>query len=170
MPTKYYHNFYRVNRSLAIRRCCQRSLCTLLIPFSRSDFPAGLPQSYGCRYVHCAHLPANTRSVKAQTRITLVQPEYLNKETLRDSHTIINLLTLTLLIPYIYGAPSKARNLTSCIHRRDFLLGILLLEPWISLIYAWKTNKYINYSLSLLIMYGSSYMFRHNIAIFRELS
>ena len=31
-----------------------------------------------------------------------------------------------------------------------------------------KTNKYINYSFSLLIMYGSSYMFRHYIAIFRE--
>jgi disulfide bond formation protein DsbB len=36
-----------------------------------------------------------------------------------------------------------------------FLLGILLLEPCISLIYARKTNKRNNYSLSLLIMYGS---------------
>src|SRR5215468_10160374 len=51
-----------------------------------------------------------------------------------------------------------------------FLLGILLLEPCISLIYAWKTNKYTNYSFSLLIMYGSSYMFRNYIAIFRERS
>jgi hypothetical protein len=33
-----------------------------------------------------------------------------------------------------------------------------------------KTNKYTNYSFSLLIMYGSSYMFRHYIAIIRELS
>jgi hypothetical protein len=33
-----------------------------------------------------------------------------------------------------------------------------------------KTNKYTNYSFSLLIMYGSSYMFRHYIAIFRERS
>src|SRR5215510_1924062 len=33
-----------------------------------------------------------------------------------------------------------------------------------------KTNKYANYSFSLLIMYGSSYMFRHYIAIFRERS
>jgi hypothetical protein len=37
---------------------------------------------------------------------------------------------------YIYGAPSKARNLASyvCIlyiYGRDFLLGILLLEPCI---------------------------------------
>jgi hypothetical protein len=31
-----------------------------------------------------------------------------------------------------------------------------------------KTNKYTNYSFNLLIMYGSSYMFRHYIAILRE--
>jgi hypothetical protein len=77
-------------------------------------------------------------------------------------------LTLSLLMSYIYGAPSKARNLTSYIYGRNFLLGILLLEPCISLIYTWKPNKYTNYSFSLLIMYGSSYMFRHYIAICRE--
>jgi hypothetical protein len=71
---------------------------------------------------------------------------------------------------YIYGAPSKARNLTSYIYGRDFLLGILILEPCISLICAWKTNKYTHYSFILLIMYGSSYMFRHYIAILRERS
>jgi hypothetical protein len=58
--------------------------------------------------------------------------------------------------------PSAQRCLTR------FLPGILLLEPCISLIYAWKTNKCNNYSFSLLIMNGSSYMFRHYIAIFRE--
>jgi hypothetical protein len=36
--------------------------------------------------------------------------------------------------------------------------------------YARKTNKYTNYSFSLLIIYGISYMFRHYIAIFRERS
>jgi hypothetical protein len=36
--------------------------------------------------------------------------------------------------------------------------------------YALKTNKYTNYSFSLLIMYGSSYMFRHYIAILMERS
>jgi hypothetical protein len=51
---------------------------------------------------------------------------------------------------------------------RDFLLGILLLEPCISLTFAWKTNKYTNYTFSLSIMYGSSYMFRHYFAIPRE--
>jgi hypothetical protein len=46
-------------------------------------------------------------------------------------------LTLSLLMSYIYGAPSKARFLTYIyIYGRDFLLGILLLEPCISLIYA----------------------------------
>jgi hypothetical protein len=67
---------------------------------------------------------------------------------------------------YIYGAPSKARNLTSYI----YLLGILLLEPCISLIYARKPNKYTNYSFGLLIVYGSSYMFRHYIAILTKRS
>jgi hypothetical protein len=79
-------------------------------------------------------------------------------------------LTLSLLMSYIYGAPIKARNSTSYIHGRDFLLGILLLEPCSSLIYSRKANKYTNYSLSLLIMYGSSYVFRHYIAILRERS
>jgi hypothetical protein len=73
-----------------------------------------------------------------------------------------------------------------------FLLGILLLESCILLIYAWKTNKYTDYSFSLLIMYGNSYgsqgqteravalqeeeengsfyMFRHYITIIRERS
>jgi hypothetical protein len=53
---------------------------------------------------------------------------------------------------------------------RDILLGILLLEPFISLIYACKTNKYTNYSFSLLMMCGGSYMFRHYIAVLRERS
>src|SRR5215510_12777384 len=57
-----------------------------------------------------------------------------------------------------------------CIYGRDFLLVILLLEPCIALTYARKANKYTNYSFSLLIMYGSSYMFRHYIAIFSERS
>jgi hypothetical protein len=60
--------------------------------------------------------------------------------------------------------PSAQRCLTR------FLLGILLLEPCISFIYAWKPNKYTNYSFGLLIMYGSSYMFWHYIAILRERS
>jgi hypothetical protein len=60
--------------------------------------------------------------------------------------------------------PSAQRCLTR------FLLGILPLELCISLIYAWKTNKYTNYSFSLLITNGSSYMFRHYISILRERS
>jgi hypothetical protein len=55
--------------------------------------------------------------------------------TSRDLDWIQQLLTLSLLMSYIYGAPSKARNLTY-IYGQDFLLGILLLEPCITLIYA----------------------------------
>jgi hypothetical protein len=45
----------------------------------------------------------------------------------------VQYLTLSLLMSYIYGALSKARNLMY-IYGRDFLLGILLLEPCILLI------------------------------------
>jgi hypothetical protein len=50
----------------------------------------------------------------------------------------VDTLSLSLLMSYIYGATSNARNLTSYIYiyGRDFLLGILLLEPCILLIYA----------------------------------
>jgi hypothetical protein len=50
---------------------------------------------------------------------------------------VLNGLPLSLLMSYIYGAPSKARKLTSYryIYGRDILLGIFLLEPCISLIY-----------------------------------
>jgi hypothetical protein len=37
-------------------------------------------------------------------------------------------LTLSLLMSYIYGAPIKARNLTSYTYRRDFYLGMCLLN------------------------------------------
>jgi hypothetical protein len=67
-------------------------------------------------------------------------------------HNTLFYLTLSLLMSYIYGAPCRARNLTY-IYGRDFLMGILLLEPCIWLIYAWKTNKYNNYSFSFLIMW-----------------
>jgi hypothetical protein len=51
-----------------------------------------------------------------------------------------------------------------------FFMEILLLEPCVSLTYAWKNNKCNNYSFSLSFMYGISYMFRHYISIFRERS
>jgi hypothetical protein len=79
------------------------------------------------------------------------------------ANCVFRLLPLSLLNPLTPELnPSAQRCLTW------FLVGILLLEPCISLIYAWKTNKCNNYSFSLLIMSGSSYMFRHYIAIFRE--
>jgi hypothetical protein len=75
-------------------------------------------------------------------------------------HPVVFILTISLLMLYIY----------IYIYGRDILLGILLLEPCILLIYALKTNQYTNYSFSLLIIYGSSYMFRHYIFILRERS
>jgi hypothetical protein len=67
--------------------------------------------------------------------------------------------------PFNVGIKNLRATLSDEIFTGDFLF-----EPWISLIYAWKTNKYTNYWCSLLIMYGSSYMFRHNIATLRERS
>jgi hypothetical protein len=52
----------------------------------------------------------------------------------------------------------------------NIMFLVLLPEPCISLIYAWNTNKCTNYPFNLLIIYGSSYMFRHYIAILMERS
>jgi hypothetical protein len=54
----------------------------------------------------------------------------------RASATQVSIDSYSTNVIYIYGAPSKARNLTSYTYGRDFLLGILLLETCISLIYA----------------------------------
>jgi hypothetical protein len=57
-------------------------------------------------------------------------------------YVLVNTLSLLMsciyIYIYIYGAPSKDRYLTSYIYiyGQDFLLGILPLEPCISLIYA----------------------------------
>jgi hypothetical protein len=47
-----------------------------------------------------------------------------------------------------YLTPELNPSAQRCMTR--FLMGILFLEPCISLIYAWKTNKYTDYSFSLL--------------------
>jgi hypothetical protein len=52
-------------------------------------------------------------------------------EASSHSYALFLIITLSLLMSYIYGATSKARNLKSYIYGRDFLLGILLLEPCI---------------------------------------
>jgi hypothetical protein len=51
--------------------------------------------------------------------------------------------------------PELNTSAQRCLTR--FLLGILLLEPCILLIYAWKTNKYTNYSFSLLTLWRLSF-------------
>jgi hypothetical protein len=85
----------------------------------------------------------------------LISEYFSKKKNYRENSTLVNPLTPEL-------NPSAQRCLTW------FLLGILLLEPCISLIHAWKTNKYTNYSFSILIMYGSFYMFRHYTAIIKS--
>jgi hypothetical protein len=68
---------------------------------------------------------------------------------------------------FMFGTPSKARNLTSYIYIYIYIYDMeeifywgFAFEPCISLIYVWKTNKYTIYSFSLLVMYGISYMLR----------
>jgi hypothetical protein len=84
-------------------------------------------------------------------------------------------LTVSLPMSYIYGALSKARNLTSYIYIYIYIWTRYFTGDFVSrtvhfVIYAWKPQKYTNYLFSLLIMYGSSYMLRHCIAIIRERS
>jgi hypothetical protein len=81
----------------------------------------------------------------------------LNRLKRNGSSLITNPLTPEL-------NPSTQRCLTRLV-TGDFATLIC-----ISLIHAWKTNKCNNYLFSLLIMYGSSYMFQHYIAIFKERS
>jgi hypothetical protein len=81
-------------------------------------------------------------------------------------------LTLSLLMSYTYGAPSKARNLTSCIYiyiymDENFAGDFASRTVHLVNIFV-KTNKHTNYSFSLLIIYGSSYMILLYIAIIRE--
>jgi hypothetical protein len=47
---------------------------------------------------------------------------------------------------------ARIKSLRATVPDKIFLLGIVPLEPCISLIYAWKTNKYTNYTFSLLCM------------------
>jgi hypothetical protein len=69
---------------------------------------------------------------------------------------------IVLGLHHLYGnyvnplTPELSPSAQRCLTR--FFIVILLLEPCILLIYAGKTNKCNNYSFSLLIMYGSSYV------------
>jgi hypothetical protein len=46
----------------------------------------------------------------------------------RRCQRIMECLTLSLLMSYIYGAPSKARILTSYVYGRDFYWGFCFLN------------------------------------------
>src|SRR5215510_14117394 len=58
------------------------------------------------------------------------------------------MITLQSHIRLCYPLKDGIKSLCTTLPDRIFLLGILLLEPCILLIYAWKTNKYTNYSVS----------------------
>jgi hypothetical protein len=76
--------------------------------------------------------------------------------------TAYSFMLINLLMPELN--PSAQRCLT-----RDFTGDFASLTLHFVNICV-KTNKYTNYLFGLLIMYGSSYMFRHYIAILRERS
>jgi hypothetical protein len=65
-------------------------------------------------------------------------------------------------------APELKFSTQCCLTRFFYWLFCFLNLHFINI--CGKTNKYTNYSFSLLITYSRSYMFRHYIAIFRERS
>jgi hypothetical protein len=81
-----------------------------------------------------------TINIDVKTRLGFTRQAVIvtvaNVNCSRVCRELLSYIILSLLMSYIYGAPGKARNLTSYIYGRDVLLGILLLEPCISLIYA----------------------------------
>jgi hypothetical protein len=83
------------------------------------------------------------RPVILTSLLTLASNRKRHKNKMIQLPPAVVLLLVNPLTPELN--PSAQRCLTRV------LLGILLLEPCISLIYAWKTNEYTNYSFSLLI-------------------
>jgi hypothetical protein len=83
-----------------------------------------------------------------------------------DLHKRIEVIKQLYYKPFNAGIKSHRAMLSDGI----FCGRFCFFNPWISLIYAWKTNQCNNYSFSLLNINGSSYMFRNYVAIFRERS
>jgi hypothetical protein len=80
----------------------------------------------------------------------------------------INYVWYLLHVSALHCHPQEAFLVPSERHSivdRILWIGVLCLMAWCVAI-----NKYTNYSFSLLIIYGISYMFRHYIAILRERS
>jgi hypothetical protein len=76
-----------------------------------------------------------------------------------------------IVILYIHVKPhEKICGLTCVDFHENFKTLNKRSRKIVTSVYAWKINKYTNNSLNLLIMYGSSYMFRHYTAILRERS
>jgi hypothetical protein len=82
------------------------SVClSVSLPDGRATFPCNLPLGSTVHYVYLF-------------RIQICYIALWNS----------NPLTLSLLMSYIYGAPSKAKNLTSYIYGRDFYWGFFFLN------------------------------------------
>jgi hypothetical protein len=85
----------------------------------------------------------------------------LQNNTIIYTHPVLqyNIAILTIVFVYVFCVGSAVT------HRMYYSLPRL---TTFSFPLSYKTNIYTNYSFSLLIMYGSSYMFWHYIAILRE--
>jgi hypothetical protein len=128
------------------------------------------PIASGKAIVQCPPLVTNMKGI-LRNQLS----HYFNARTVHQYIVLVTknwcintLLALSLLMSYIYiyiyiyiyGAPSKARNLTSYIYGRDFAEYF---ASWtVNLVNICVKNQQIHQSfVQLLIMYGSSYMFRH---------
>jgi hypothetical protein len=164
---------YRVLRCLCIFHtvivlcsCLLYCVQTYLLPYwwSNSERNVAAPWGWGCFAETCRSHGVNNEAYNLVHLLVNLRiwgrPCLLPVSTVGLPAKIRPVYPLNPLTPELN--PSAQRCLTR------FFLGTVLLEPWISLIYAWKTNKCNNNSFSLLIMYGSSDMFRHYIPIFRE--
>jgi hypothetical protein len=138
-------------------------------------------------YADILHTYSSMKMEQTQCSYTLAfklqKPVNHQEESIQQLPTVSLALTTvlasklahTLRPTYRYGisvinplTPELNPSAQCCMTR--FFTGDFASWPCISLIYAWKTNNCNNYSFSLLIMYGSSYMFRHYIVILRERS
>jgi hypothetical protein len=118
--------------------------CSYSLIFSFTFYVRSTAMCTVCCAVECKGIPiSNVNCILKYYSPTILRNPWFFYDTMNciwflghTSRIPVNHLTLSLLMSCIYGTPSKARNLTSYIYGRDFLLVILLLEPCISLIYA----------------------------------
>jgi hypothetical protein len=142
---------------------------SLVTPHHKLPFPwARFPPSVNCSMLYHAFYMRGILSMfmmgeegSSETSTYFHQSTRRSVQTDNQIHTHPNRLGSGVQIELFINPLPPELNPSSQRYLTRFLMGILVLEPCISLIYAWKTNKFNNYSFSLLNMYGSNYMFRH---------